>query len=182
MSLASTLGGELYPAQSLERRVSTHLLKSLPLEEAVSQVEPQQADGHFTDGGARDDEGAFSLQPEVLRPAVQAWIEEADEVSRPRFQRGDVAALVTVAEETGVGEVILSRLASVPLADDVVNLAAEEHVLFVGEAVLAEKVGAGCDQPPKLGADVALAHLGQLPERNRRARALARRMMCSSWE
>jgi hypothetical protein len=39
-------------------------------------------------------------------------------------------------------------------ADDMVNFAAQEGVVFVYEAVLAPLVGAARDKPPKLRADI----------------------------
>ena len=133
--------------------ILTGVDESRPLNDSVDRVETEEVGRDLSYFGSRNDGGM--VETKVLVPRVCAWIEEASQLTGIRGNRGQVGALVPVAERTGVSQVPLHRLAAVLLADDVVDLAAEEGVILVNEAVLAKVVGALRDAATEFGADVA---------------------------
>lgn len=60
-----------------------------------------------------------------------------------------------VAIDTGVGQVLGAGLATVLLADHVIDLAAKPSIRFMDQAVFAKPVCASDDEPPQLSGDVA---------------------------
>jgi hypothetical protein len=74
----------------------------------------------------------------MLCPPVYAGIEKPTEGSRAPHDGPNIASLRTIAEGTGIGEILRDRWSTVFLADDVVYLAAEEGVLFMQYTILAE--------------------------------------------
>jgi hypothetical protein len=73
-------------------------------------------------------------------------------------------------------EVIGDCEPTVLFASDVIDFTSEECVLFVDAAILAELVRSNGDQATQIGGGMCPAHGASC----RRARALARRMRCSS--
>lgn len=71
-------------------------------------------------------------------PQVRPGIEEPNKASRALHDRSNVAAFRSIAEGTGICQIISVGLPTVLFADDVINLAAKEGVLFVDQAVFTE--------------------------------------------
>lgn len=83
---------------------------------------------------------------------------------------------VAITEDAGVGEILTIGGATVLLADDVINLTAEERVGFANPAIFTPVIGASRHLPTQFCRNVALAHAAP----RARARALAMRSRCSS--
>lgn len=75
---------------------------------------------------------------------------------------------------------VLLGLPAVLAADDVIDMATKEGVLLADQAVLAAVGSSFPDGPPELDTDRVDAHARYREGAARRARALARRIMCSS--
>jgi hypothetical protein len=96
-------------------------------------------------------------QREVVCPPIRAWVEEPAEASV--WENGThVAALVPIAEEAGARQVLRIGGSAVLFADDVIDLGAEEGILFVDQAVFAEPLRTSNDAPTKLYTDVGSTH------------------------
>ena len=116
--------GLLDPLDALTRclrRVSTHLEQSLPFQKALAGVESENARGCLPDRGQGEDREAIRVEVEVIPPALDARIEEAYPFVRPRYDRGDVASLIPIADETCIREVVLTRWPAMLFADDVIH-------------------------------------------------------------
>ena len=68
-------------------------------------------------------------------------MKEADECARRPIDRRDITSLISVADGAGIREVRHFRGPSVLTADYVVDLAAEERVVFMDPAILATATG-----------------------------------------
>ena len=84
------------------------------------------------------DGNSVGVQREMFGPAVNSWIEEADQRLRSRNKRPRITPFVQVAKETGIREIICLGRPSVLLADNVVDLTSEERILFMNKAVFTQ--------------------------------------------
>src|ERR1700686_1769225 len=91
----------------------------------------------------------------MLRPLIGSGIEEPHQLAGYSRDRCNIAALVPIAEGAGMGKINSFGRARVFQADNVVNLAAEEGVIFVDKAVLAKTLRPICNEPSQFIADVA---------------------------
>jgi len=64
-------------------------------------------------------------------PFVLSWIEEPDEFTRISKDRAYIRALATVAENAGICQVALMSRTSMFQANDMIDLATEEGVIFM---------------------------------------------------
>ena len=78
-----------------------------------------------------------TLQKEVFRPAVGAWVEEASELASSR-NRANIASFGAVAERASISEVVRRSRTAVLYADDVIDFAAVEGICLGDEAVFAQ--------------------------------------------
>lgn len=140
------------------RWIAANRLQRIPLQKPITRIEPEDACRDGTDLRERLDSDAVSIESEVLRPVVIARVEEAGELPALRCDGAEIAALAPVAEQTGEGKVIRFRRPAMFLADDVIDLAAEEGIVLVDEAVLAQSLRPPYHQPPEFRADVAATH------------------------
>ena len=122
-------------------------------------VELQDPSGSFADIRQRFNQG--SIQSKMLGPQIDSWVEESHKLAGYSRHRRNVAALVAIADGTGISEIHRFRCAGMFQADYVVDLATEERVIFVDQAILAETPRSICDQPPQFFADVA-THLRRI--------------------
>lgn len=120
--------------------ISSRQRQGLALHDAVADVELKDAGHNFANSCERLDDEVGLIQRKVLRLFIRAWVEEARQNSSRR-KRADVAALVQIAERASQRQIIRLDQAAVLLADDVVNVAAEEGVVLVDEAVFAHALG-----------------------------------------
>jgi hypothetical protein len=111
----------------------------LTLKDAVVVIEFQNASGYLADLRARNDYDA--VQRKMVCPLIGTWVEEAAELSGLPDDGPDISSFEPIAERTRVGQVFLARRATVLLADDVIDFAAEERIVFVNQAVFAEIPG-----------------------------------------
>ena len=95
------------------------------------------------------------VQGEVFAPTIHAWVEKPHEISGVGIDGADVASLISVAKGAGVGEILRCRRPFVLYTDDVIYLAAKKGVVRVDEAVFAEAVCSGSDEPAQIGTHVA---------------------------
>ena len=105
-------------------------------------------------------------------------MKESNEFSGLRIQRTKIASLVPVAEDTSVSQILGLCRSAMLLCNDMLYAAAEVCVLDRDQAVLTESFSSCRDQAAQVGAYVRYTHVGEVVSRPR-ARALARRMMCS---
>ena len=87
------------------------------------------------DGSERND--GIGFRPEVVTPAILARIEESHSLTRLRIDRSDIGALVAIAEDACIRQVIRRRRSSVLAADHVIDLVSKAPVIFVDAAVFA---------------------------------------------
>lgn len=154
-------------------------MESFALQKAGAVVQSQQPRGRLAD--RRRGKDRETQEAEVVTPSIRAWVEKTDELTRFRNDRSNVAPLLSIADEAGIGKVVLTRHPAMFFADDVVDLTAEKRVVLMDETVFTKGVRTRCHEPPQIGSYMTGAHAGYVAERYCRARALARRMMCSSW-
>jgi hypothetical protein len=64
-------------------------------------------------------------------PFVLSWVVEPDEFARISKDRAYIRSLVRVAENAGVCQVALMSRTTMFQADDMINLATEEGVIFM---------------------------------------------------
>jgi hypothetical protein len=104
-------------------RVSPDGTERLALHQALDRIESEDPLRHLADGRQRLDDRAF--QGEMIAPGVDSRIEEADQVAGRDQDRAQVASLIPIARQARMGQVLDDRQATVLLADDVIDLAAE---------------------------------------------------------
>lgn len=85
----------------------------------MSKIDGQNADRDLTDDRAADEN--WSAPFEVLRPFINARVEEADDGIGNGIMPGDVGAFVVVAGKAGQREIRFDRGAIVLLGDDVIH-------------------------------------------------------------
>lgn len=122
------------------RRISAGSEQRLSFEETFILVESKDTRCDLADWGQGNDGYAVRIQLEVLPPRVCSRIEKADQLARLGHDRSDVAPLVPVADEAGIGEVVLMRPPTMLFADDVVDLTAEKRIVGMNETIFAERI------------------------------------------
>lgn len=120
--------------------------QACPFFRAFIVIESQNASGDFADFGQRSDRRAVHC--EVVSPAVGARIEEAHQLFRRPVDRTEIAAFVAIAALASLSKVFRCGRAKVFDANDVVYFAAEESVVEVNQAILAEVFSTGDDELP----------------------------------
>jgi hypothetical protein len=91
----------------------------------------------------------------MLRPPVCARVEEPDEFACPPQDRPNVAPLLAVAKGARIRQVVWLCRTAVLHADDVINLTAEEGIVLVNQAILAQRLSASDDEVSQVFADVS---------------------------
>lgn len=139
--------------------------QSPTLQQTLSVVEAENTGGRLANIGQRYDGDAIRIiQTKMVAPGVQARVIKSHQQARFRDQRGDVAALVPVAGETCIRQVIFLRPSAVLLADDMVNLKAEKRVILMDQAVFTHALGPRDNEAAEDGADVSRTQVvGLLP-------------------
>ena len=125
----------------------------LSFQESIRLIESEEKCGRFADVGQSDD--IVVIDTEVFGPVVRSGVEQSTERLGSRRNCGDIAAFETVAEDTGKCKVVRGCFAAVLFADDVFDLASEERIALVYEAVFAEIFCAVCDKTSEGRRDVA---------------------------
>ena len=74
----------------------------------------------------------------MISPKVCTGTEESSEEPGSMDNRSDVAAFRPIAKRAGIRQIALRRLPAVFFADDMIDFAAEEGVVFVDQAVFTE--------------------------------------------
>lgn len=115
-------------------------------------IEIEEPRSHFADIGEGID--ARVVPAKMLRPAIGAWVEKANQNAGARVHRTEVGALVSIAVETGEGEIFGCGLATVFGAEDVIDFAAVINVALVDEAILADLPGAFRDEAAQRPSDL----------------------------
>ncbi len=77
------------------------------------------------------------LDPKMFGPTVPPWVEEPDNLSRPRIDRGNVTAFVPVAQHAGIRQVVRDGEPALLATDDMISLVREAGVVFMDEAIFA---------------------------------------------
>ena len=72
-----------------------------------------------------------TLRPEMAGPFVLSWLEQPGELTCISKDRAYIPSLVTVAENAGICQVALMSRTTMFQADDMINLATEEGVIFM---------------------------------------------------
>lgn len=130
------------------------------LQQSLVGVEPEDACCYFSDLIQSCNRNSIQLiQSKAVRPKVDAGIEEATEAVAAvrRYDGAYIAALVPIADQARVCQVVCLCGPAVLLTDDVVHLAAKESVLLVDEAVLAQPLGPSDHQSAELSTDISSA-------------------------
>src|SRR5438477_5486170 len=94
----------------------------------------------------------------MLAPTVTAWVEEPDDFSARRVNRGKVRPFAPVALPAGQGKVYRSFLPAMLLCDDMVRFVPLERVVFVNAAIFAAAGGANSHSAPQRGGQPRDAH------------------------
>lgn len=142
-----------YAVQRLRRRIPACRLKRLTFQQPVTIIQFEDAGGNFTDVCARDK--ANTIKREMLAPSVHARIEEPNKSSCGPYERTDIATLGTIAECTGIREIVSSCRTAMLLADDVIDLTSEEGVLLMNQAILTQAIRTLFYQAAQRGTNVA---------------------------
>src|SRR5262245_32783910 len=116
----------------------------------------------------------------MISPAVRTRVEEADERATLPVDRSHITALRLVAEDAGVRQVVPLCRPAVLLTDNVIGFAAVEGVFLSDQAILTDPFGPCRHEAAQLRTDVGAGHAGHPAARCWRARALARRITCST--
>jgi hypothetical protein len=87
-----------------------------------------------------------TFQSEMVRPSVLPWIEQPNEFIRSRHNGPYVRSFVAVAGKAGKCQIALFCCAAMFQADDMINFAPKECVIFVDQTVLTESVSSESDQ------------------------------------
>ena len=82
-----------------------------------------------------------TIQSEVVRPLVNARIEETAKSLRLRHNRSDVAPFVAIAVRTRIGKITLMSRTSMLLANNVIYLTTKVGILFANQAIFTQVLG-----------------------------------------
>jgi hypothetical protein len=91
-----------------------------------------------------------STKLKMITPHISTRMEQRNQLTCRRIQRGDIAAFPSVAAEAGVRQVAFFGESSMFPANDVIDLMWEIRIILVKAAILASALGAVGHQPPQL--------------------------------
>jgi len=105
-------------------------------------IEAKNPDGAFGNFVQRFND--CSGQFEMIRPRVNARIEETKNILRPRQNGSQVGAFLPITEHACEREILHDSPAPMLDADNVIDLEVEKTVLLVNEAVFAKMIRPMC--------------------------------------
>lgn len=126
------------------RGVTSGVDENAAFEQPIGVVQVEEGDRRQPHVGQRFD--SVVDDAEMVMPEIGARGIEPREPSVGWQNRGDVGALGAIAKYAGEGEVVIAGGAAMFLGDDVFDLASEEGVVLMDEAVFAEPLGAPGDE------------------------------------
>ena len=133
-------------------RISTNVLKHLALQDSLQVVELQDMSRYFTDMSQRYYQDIIQL--EMVVPLIRARVIEPGEFP-DGGDRANIGAFRPIAKGAGVSKITGVCRATVFLADDVIDLASEESIIFMNAAILAPTMSSGSHELAELYGDVA---------------------------
>lgn len=94
---------------------------------------------------------------EVFIPALCARVEQGDQIPA-HVECGDIASLVSVTEDAGVGQIGVDGLPAVFFGYHMIDLAAEEGVVLVDQTIFTTTLGTTGHQTAEFCGNVTLTH------------------------
>lgn len=158
----------------LRRRISCSLCQCFSFKNPFCVVKAEDARGRLSDRSPGFNQATIQLK--VIEPKVGSRIEEPGELARGWRDRSDIGTLCAVTECARQTQILCFSEAAMFFRDDMVDLTTKVSIALMDQTVFAQRICSRFDQSAQVRADVT-CHWAM----KERARALARRIMCSSF-